>query len=107
GVPTGHILTYFAEIPGDKDGMLVPLRERPSFELLGNFAQSDSAQALIEPKLREMILETPPEQRAQWPSESDYEYVQRCPVCQFIYCPRLPFDAEAHCKKHSAFLMTQ
>jgi hypothetical protein len=24
GVPTGHILTYFAEIPGDKAGMLEP-----------------------------------------------------------------------------------
>jgi hypothetical protein len=101
GVPTGQVLSYFAEISGDREGVLEIFAHEEGFQLLGDFADAETAQQLIWPKLQETAAAIPPEVRATWPSEEDRRYIETCPTCGFCYCPRLPKDAEQHALKHS------
>jgi hypothetical protein len=104
GVPTGEVLAYFAEIPGDREGVLEFYSHEDGFQLLGDFSDAEAADQLIWPKLQQIAVAIPPEERAKWPSKEDRQYVERCPFCGFTYCPRLPKDAEQHAVKHRRFL---
>ena len=107
GVPTGQVLVYFAEIPGDREGVLEVCSRDEGFQLLGDFLDLKAAEQIMLDKLREVAAAIPLEVRDKWPSEEDRRHVEWCPICGFGYCPRLPKDAEQHALKHSRFLNKQ
>jgi hypothetical protein len=107
GVPTAQVLTYFAEVPGDKEGILDHFSQKAAFQLLGDFSDLESATSIMERKLGEMASAIPPWVRAKWPSEEDRRYVEACRICGFSYCPRLPKDAQQHSRMHADFVARQ
>ena len=107
GVPTAQVLTYFAEVPGDREEILDHFSVKPAFQLLGDFSDVKSATSTLQQKLGEMALQSPPWVRATWPSEEDRQYVETCWICGFTYCPRLPKDAQQHRSRHADFVARQ
>jgi hypothetical protein len=107
GVPTGQVLTYFAEIPGDREGILESFSHLLAFQLLGDFGDAEEATTIVMGKIQQIGSSIPPEERVKWPSDEDRRYVEICRICGFTYCPRLPKDAQQHDRKHAEFLAKQ
>jgi hypothetical protein len=65
GVPTGLSASYFAECEGDREYVLSLFNENRSFQLLGDFKDSEAAQTAVTAKIRLMGQEIPAEERAK------------------------------------------
>jgi hypothetical protein len=68
GVPSGLCASYFADCPGDREYVLNLRNKSRDFQLVGDFANIDLAQASVTVSLKQTALMVPFEERQKWPS---------------------------------------